>query len=96
MNAPPESFFALINAGGRKVQDPDINPHRRFYKKYIDMQGMPVVASREVDDRALQRTYEIVTHMPAGRPDILKAIIAEGARLVVLGRNERIREPSPR
>lgn len=27
---PPESFFELINAGGRRVENPDITPHRRL------------------------------------------------------------------
>lgn len=88
VTAPPESFFALINAGGRKVQDPDITPHRKFYKKYIDIQGMPVVASQEVDDRALQRTYEIVTHMLAGRPDILKAMVDQAMYLIIIGKDQ--------
>ena len=42
----------------------------KFYKKYID-EGLPVAASADVADAALQRTYEIVTH--AGRStDVLR------------------------
>src|SRR5262245_11676215 len=46
--------------------------YRKFYKKYIDVKGMPVAASAEVADLALQRTYDIVTHMLAGWPDVLQ------------------------
>jgi len=88
VTAPPESFFQLINAGGRRVENPDITPHRNFYRKYIDVQGLPVVAAQEVDDRALQRTYEIVTHMLAGRPDILKAMIDQAMYLIVIGKDQ--------
>jgi len=89
ITAPPESFFELINAGGRRIENPDdITPHRNFYKKYIDVQGMPVVAAEEVDDRALERTYEIVTHMLAGRPDILKGMIDQAMYLIIIGKDQ--------
>ena len=60
VTAPPESFF-------EKVRERDRQAAREFYKKYIDVKGMPVVAAAEVADLALQRTYEIVNHMLAGR-----------------------------
>ncbi len=88
VTAPPESFFQLINAGGRRVEDPDITPHRNFYKKYIDVKGLPVVASGGVADLALQRTYEIVTHMLAGRPDILKAMVDQAMYLIIIGKDQ--------
>ena len=59
VSVPPESFFAL-------VAERDCDAARQFYKKYIDVNGLPVVASGEVADLALQRTYSIVTHMLAG------------------------------
>lgn len=61
---PPDSFFEM-------VKEPNRDAARLFYKKYIDVKGMPVVASREVADLALQRAYSIVTHLLAGRPDVL-------------------------
>jgi hypothetical protein len=51
--APPDSFFEIVSQRDREVA-------RRFYKKFLDVKGMPVVASREVADLALQRTYSIV------------------------------------
>ena len=70
VTAPPESFFAM-------VRERDRDAARRFYKKYIDVDGMPVVAAAEVADEALQRTHDIVTHMLAGRPDVLEAMVEE-------------------
>src|SRR6185295_11963976 len=47
--APPESFFELVSPKDRE-------PARKFYRKYLDAQGLPVVASAEVADQALDRT----------------------------------------
>jgi hypothetical protein len=78
---PPESFFELVRQSDRDVA-------RQFYKKYIDVQGMPVVAAGEVADRALQRTYEIVTHMLAGRPDVQAAMVKSGMYLIIIGKDQ--------
>src|SRR5262249_19933580 len=79
--APPEAFFA-------KVRERDREAALRFYKKYIDVKGVPVVASAEVADEALQRTYHIVTHLLAGRPDVLEAMAKNGTRLIVIGKDQ--------
>jgi hypothetical protein len=79
--APPEAFF-------QKVREPDRETARKFYRKYLEVEGMPVAASAEVDDRALQRTYYIVTHLLAGRPDILRAMVTNGTRLIIIGKNQ--------
>jgi hypothetical protein len=79
--APPESFF-------EKVREPDRQAARQFYKKYIDIKGMPVVAAAQVSDLALKRTYEIVTHMLAGRPDVLEAMVDRGMYLVIIGKDQ--------
>jgi hypothetical protein len=81
VTAPPESFF-------EKVRERDRDAARTFYKKYMDVQGMPVVAAAEVADLALQRTYEIVTHLLAGRPDILQALVERDMYLVIIGRDQ--------
>ena len=73
---PPDSFFG-------KVRERDRDAARGFYTKYVDVKGVPVVASAEVADLALQRTWEIVTHMLAGRPDVLQAMVDRGMYLTV-------------
>src|SRR5207237_2818275 len=52
------------------------------------VKGMPVVAAAEVADEALQRTYSIVTHLLAGRPDILEAMVKNGTRLIIIGKDQ--------
>ena len=49
---------------------------------------MSVVASAEVADEALQRTHYIVTHMLAGRPDVLQAMAKHGTRLIIIGKDQ--------
>jgi alpha-glucosidase len=78
---PPESFFEM-------VREADRDAARAFYKKYIDVKGMPVVAADVVADLALQRTYEIVTRMLAGRPDVVEALVKNKMYLIVMGRDQ--------
>ncbi|HVS39839.1 MAG TPA: hypothetical protein VMS17_30050 [Gemmataceae bacterium] len=79
--APPEAFF-------QQVLERDRDAARKFYKKYLDVKGLPVAAGGEVADEALQRTYDIVTHLLAGRPDILEAMVKHGTRLIVIGKDQ--------
>jgi len=81
VTAPPDSFF-------EKVRERDREVARHFYQKYIDIKSLPVVAATEVADLALQRTYEIVIHMLAGRPDVLKAMVDRGMYLVIIGKDQ--------
>jgi alpha-glucosidase len=78
---PNASFF-------EKFRERDLEAARRFYKKYINIKGLPVAASADVADEALQRTYSIVTHLLAGRPDILEAMIKNGTRLIIIGKDQ--------
>jgi hypothetical protein len=81
VTAPPESFFATVRERDREAS-------RQFYKKYIDVKGMAVVAAAEVADEALQRTYHIVTHLLAGRPDILQTMVENRTRLIIIGKDQ--------
>ena len=81
VTAPPESFF-------EKVAENDRDAARQFYTKYVDVKGIPVAAAADVADLALQRTYDIVTHVLAGRPDVLDALVARGMYLVIIGKDQ--------
>ncbi len=91
VTAPPDSFFEMVEnrPRGRRSSGPvDIQTYRDFYKKYIDVKGMPVVAAEVVADEALQRTYNIVTHMLAGRPDIFQGMVERGMYLIIIGKDQ--------
>ena len=79
--APPDSFFEM-------VRDRDRDAARQFYKKYIDINGIPVVAAAEAADDALRRTHFIVTHMLAGRADVVAEMHKNGMYLIIIGRNQ--------
>jgi dipeptidyl aminopeptidase/acylaminoacyl peptidase len=78
---PPESFFA-------KIREKDRDVARKFYAKYLDVNGLPVAASASVADEALERTSYLVTHLLAGRPDILRAMVKQGTRLIIIGKDQ--------
>ncbi len=81
VTAPPESFFA-------SVRERDRDAARKFYKKYLDVGGMSVVAADEVADEALVRTRDIVLHLLAGRPDVLATMAKNGTRLIIIGKDQ--------
>jgi alpha-glucosidase len=81
ISPPPESFFEMVRGRDRDAA-------REFYKKYVDVNGIPVVAAGEVDDRALVRTHEIVSHMLAGRPDIVGAMKENEMYLIIIGKDQ--------
>jgi hypothetical protein len=81
VSTPPEPFFEMVGQRDRDVA-------RKFYKKFIDVKGMPVVASGEVADAALQRTHDIVTHLLAGRPDVIEAMIKNKMYLIIIGKDQ--------
>src|SRR5262249_3908736 len=74
--APPDSFFEKF-----RQQDRDVA--RKFYKKHLDVKGLSVAAAEEVADEALVRTHHIVTHLLAGRPDVLETMAKAGTRLII-------------
>lgn len=81
VTAPPESFFQAFPQGDREAA-------RKFYKKHVELKGVSVAASGEVADAALERTYYIVSHILAGRPDVLRAMAAQGTRLIIIGKDQ--------
>ena len=59
-----------------------------FYRKYADAHGLPVLASSQVDDRALTLACRLVVTMLAKRPDVHVELVKEKVRFVVIGQNE--------
>jgi hypothetical protein len=78
---PPAEFFARIRQGDR-------DPARQFYRKYLEVDGIPVGSAAEVADQALQRTYDLVTHLLAGRPDIKATMVKNGMYLIIIGKDQ--------
>jgi len=59
-----------------------------FYQKYLDGQGIPVLASARVTDEALTSACIIVVRMLAARDDVRRAMIDARIHVAVLARDE--------
>ncbi|MBB6053251.1 hypothetical protein [Armatimonas rosea] len=81
VTAPPESFFL-----GFRPDDQE--PARRFYRKHVDLKGLHIAAAAVVDDAALVRTHFLVSHLLAGRADVLETMARVGTRLIVIGKDQ--------
>jgi hypothetical protein len=55
-----------------------------FYTKYVNADGYPIVSSEKVNDYALKEAAYLVNMMLHTRPDVRKALIEGGSRLVVI------------
>src|SRR4051794_546646 len=49
---------------------------------------MPIVAAADVADDALRRTRDIVAHMLAGRPDVVRAMVESRMYLILIGKDQ--------
>jgi hypothetical protein len=78
---PSEALIQRVEAKNRDAV-------KAFYAKTVDVQGLPVLAAACVSDEALLRTHEIVSHVLAGRPDIIKSMATFGTRLLVIGKDQ--------
>lgn len=59
-----------------------------FYTRSIDADGIPVSGSNAVPDKALRAARSIIDAMLARRPDLRRALVAEGQRVAIMGREE--------
>lgn len=59
-----------------------------FYKKYVNAHGYPIVSSGKVNDFALKEAAYLVDIMLAKRPDVRKAMIDSGSRLIIAAHDE--------
>ncbi len=59
-----------------------------FYRKFVSAGGYPIVSSERVNDFALKEAAYLVDLMLAQRPDVRRAMIESGSRLIVIARDE--------
>jgi alpha-glucosidase len=59
-----------------------------FYKKHVDLEGLPILSSDKVSDEALLEAAYLIKSMLAERPDILKEMAKRGVRFVVMAPTE--------
>jgi len=61
-----------------------------FYAKYVEADGIPIVASSRVADQALFVAHDMIADMLAYRPDLAAVLAREGYRVAVLAEDEAI------
>ncbi|MDH7600231.1 MAG: hypothetical protein QHH07_11455, partial [Sedimentisphaerales bacterium] len=60
----------------------------QFYQKCLLLDGLPIIGSANVSDYAIKEAAWIISHMLAGRRDIIKALADNCVRVVVMAWNE--------
>ena len=63
----------------------ELNP---FYQQWINVGGLPVVASAKVNPYALKEAAWLIQQMIGHRPGVLQAIAQSGGRFIVIGHTE--------
>jgi Mlc titration factor MtfA (ptsG expression regulator) len=86
----PETVKMLKNAWGvpEIERPPETMNLKPFYGKYFDAEGYPVLSSPKVNDYALKEAGYLINMMLAKRPDVKRALVEGGSRMVVIGYNE--------
>ena len=59
-----------------------------FYQQWIDVEGLPVVASEKVNPYALKEAAWLIWQMIGHRPEILHVLVQKRVRFVVIGHTE--------
>ena len=61
-----------------------------FYKKHLDADGIAIVSSGKVSDEALAITRRVVVTMLSKRPDLKKAMVEKGCKVMIIGQHEQV------
>lgn len=88
------SYFVLKNIGQVSPEDcivtppPENSDLDRFYKKYCQVFGIPIIASEKVPNLALEQAAHIVSNMLATRLDVREKMIENKIRVGVIAVSE--------
>ncbi len=78
----------MVSRTRQQIKSPPVGKYPDFYKKYLSANGFPILSSEKVSDYALLEAAYLIDLMLAKRPDVRKALIANGSRLVVMSHTE--------
>ena len=59
-----------------------------FYEQWVDVEGLPVVASAKVNPYAVKEAAWLIRQMIGHRQDVLQALVKNSVRFVVMAYNE--------
>ncbi len=85
------ALFGLCSCSTNHVSSPPaelkLDP---FYEKYLDCDGIVVIGSNQVDDKAFYRLQELLDNVLANRPDLRQTLVDAGFRYIIVAREEQI------
>ncbi len=83
------ALIALLSLTTQEVSTPPAALNKSgFYSKYIQADGYPIVASKNVNDYALKEAAYLVRMLLSRRPDVRDAMIKSGSRMCIIAHNE--------
>lgn len=83
------AFSSSLGVAASTQPPPDRLGLDRFYQKYVNCGGIPIVSSSAVADAALFKACSITDKMLGLRPDLRQRMVSMNARIAVMGRDER-------
>jgi hypothetical protein len=91
-------FLYIVVSRAESVNIPDPAPPpanvqqffglNSFYKQWIDVEGLPIVASARVNPYALKEAAWLIRQMIGHRQDVLRALTQNRVRFAVMAHNE--------
>ncbi len=63
-----------------------------FYEKYVDLEGLPIIASEQVADEALRQARRLLSEMLTNRRDVLATLAANNVRVAIMAESSGITE----
>ena len=81
--------IALPTCHATQVASPPTG-YDSFYKKYLDCDGIPVISSDKVDDRAFYRLKLLLDKVLENRKDVRQALINEGFKYIIIAQEEEV------
>jgi alpha-glucosidase len=63
-------------------------PEREFFAKLVSFRGIPIKASSEVSDQALNAAYDRLAQLLQHQPMVVSNLVAAGAELHIIGRHQ--------
>jgi hypothetical protein len=81
-------FLLLLACAAVPAPPPPTLALDPFYAKYLDAGGIPIVASDQVPDEALERARAIVLGLLEHRPDLHRKLVEWHYRVAIMAENE--------
>lgn len=82
------SDLLLNDAVSRVSVVPSVFKFDKFYEKYLNAAGLPIIGSKAVNDEAFYKTRDVILMMLEKCPSVKAKLIDNNARIAIIGKNE--------